>query len=1075
MSEKDFYKKIHPDLFSDSKVVKKGKLSKDFFSYFLESLTSQSKEKEFEDFCRKIIEKTICPNLLPQTGPTGGGDSKVDSETFPVSESLAENWLYGYGDSAHKERWAFAISAKKDWKPKIKSDVKKIIKTNEDHGRKYTKIFFITNQFVSDKKRADTEDDLRKEYQLDIRILDRTWLLDNTFYNDNQKLAIKAFNMSDSLDDVVEEGVRDANRKKRLKEIDEELKNIESLNPARIIKLSEESVEILRELEVDKSIAVNVLERNIRFSQKYGGIDNYANALYEYCWTILWWYEDRDKHYEMYKELENVYKENSDNYQILKKLSTLWITIFSNHKAGKRVIDDMDLHTQLLVDSFEIFIQDNENPNRARLAKYEYQMMRMQTPELWSNVVESYIEVLQDMNFNNNIDLFQLKRVLELPILKNCPKYDELFETLINLLGEESKNVASSQLLINRGDDYMERDIYVSIKLYSRALTKLYHETSKVDLIQTFLKLGVAFEEIGLLWSARSYYIRAFMDSFNLYFDNGSAIPSLFLSMRSLKYLELRLGRINYSLQFNELELNVRGFYPYKMNDEKEWEKYTHYDGLLAIAILNVSLCDIGQYESLPDYLDISGLEMSTAALKYKLGYYDEDFVEALGSKHAIDELMLNLFKQPASIEFQNRLDTKISEEKVKLKTKILGCNVIINAKRKVLIQELSATVLAMLENIFATSTVDGMFPMLSEFTINIHERKGDHFDIAIEQEDNKLDLVVYNIVELTEYRNRSTVSEKLNSVVSMFIAQMVSVASNLEKLRKSVEEENAMFRSLNCSSTLDTFIANDQDFTSLDEKTKKLGVYKNIRIEDIFKDEELKVDRNIDNNNSVEKIHFGEPPEMIDFSKVHHDKIKVSNIIYPPLWDNAKWKGLFVLSDQNFQYPPFIGLVFENRKGIDIFNKWKAEFKVDKIVIGIITGIDKNNPNWYRVIIGEDVHSSFASDKTISVVNQMCRLHTMEAKNDENIKLLKKAIRKQKKFNLIPILIEDLECGRLRRELSLNKKCENIIIKDVSEIEEKDIFLINGLTPFDKPVNKTGKELFAEKIINEKQRYKHS
>lgn len=190
MSEKEFYKKIHPNQFSDSKTTKKGKLSVDYFSYYLESLTSQSKEKEFEDYCRKIIGVTICPNLLPQTGPTGGGDSKVDSETFPVSETLAEYWLNGFGDLAHTERWAFAISAKKEWKPKFKSDVQKIVGTNHEYGRGYTKIFFITNQFVSDKKRAAAEDELRNEYEIDVRILDRTWLLENTFKSDNQILAI---------------------------------------------------------------------------------------------------------------------------------------------------------------------------------------------------------------------------------------------------------------------------------------------------------------------------------------------------------------------------------------------------------------------------------------------------------------------------------------------------------------------------------------------------------------------------------------------------------------------------------------------------------------------------------------------------------------------------------------------------------------------------------------------------------------------------------------------------------------------------------------------------------------------
>ena len=54
-------------------------------------------DKPFEEFYRHIAEVEICPNLLPQTGPTGGGDSKVDSETYPVSENLSAYWYFGNG------------------------------------------------------------------------------------------------------------------------------------------------------------------------------------------------------------------------------------------------------------------------------------------------------------------------------------------------------------------------------------------------------------------------------------------------------------------------------------------------------------------------------------------------------------------------------------------------------------------------------------------------------------------------------------------------------------------------------------------------------------------------------------------------------------------------------------------------------------------------------------------------------------------------------------------------------------------------------------------------------------------
>ena len=101
-------------------------------------------DTEFELFALALAKKTICPNLRPQTGPTGGGDAKVDSETFPVAEQLALAWIVGNGSDAANERWAFAFSAKKVWGAKVDSDIKKLAETN----RGYKKAFFVSNQFM---------------------------------------------------------------------------------------------------------------------------------------------------------------------------------------------------------------------------------------------------------------------------------------------------------------------------------------------------------------------------------------------------------------------------------------------------------------------------------------------------------------------------------------------------------------------------------------------------------------------------------------------------------------------------------------------------------------------------------------------------------------------------------------------------------------------------------------------------------------------------------------------------------------------------------------------------------------
>ena len=623
--------------------------------------------------------------------------------------------------------------------------------------------------------------------------------------------------MSEDLYDTIDEGSKDKERKKALADIDQEFQKPEEIKPAKIVKLSTEYIEILRELEVDKFTMVNGLDRNLRLAKKYGSIKDYANAIYDYCWTIIWWYEDRDRYYEMYLELEKLYKEHSENYSILKKLSTLWITLNSNHNKGKKIINEMEDHTQFLVDSFQRFIQDTENPKRGKLAKFDYQMMRLQYPEKWDDIAQTYIEILSDFNFNNDIDLYQLKSVMELNILKECPQYDELLELLIDLLEKQSKNNESSQLLLKRGDDYFNSDVYKSIKFYSRALTKLFHKNSKIDLIQTYIRLGRAFEEIDLLWSARSYYIRAFMVSMGLYFFEGNVIPGLFLSARSLKYLELRLGRIEPSLKYNELEFIGLGLYPYDTDEKTEMESYTHYDSLLAIALLNLTNRCIEQYISFPDFLKKQGLEISSAALKYNLGYYDDDFVEAVGTKDSVDEYMEQLLEQPASKYFQDKFSEESSSQKVELKTKVMGCNICVNYENHSYLREFGSTILALFENIFATSIYNQMFPLLPEFIVNIEEKYGQEFGIEIKQNDNVIDVYISNVSEIGEYSKRDFVLEKLTIIVSIFITQMIPYESEFKKFQKFVEDEEIMFRTLYCACTLDTFVAFDEDYYLLD------------------------------------------------------------------------------------------------------------------------------------------------------------------------------------------------------------------------------------------------------------------
>ena len=154
-------------------------------------MTSRNQETEFAYFARRLAQKEICPNLRPQTGPIGGGNSKVDSETIPVSSDVADVWVGGQSGGSESEV-GFRLGAKEDWKTKVAQDVEKIASIN----RGYTPIYFITNQFARDKSRADSEDTLTQKFSIQVVILDRTWITKVVLEKGREELAIEALHIN---------------------------------------------------------------------------------------------------------------------------------------------------------------------------------------------------------------------------------------------------------------------------------------------------------------------------------------------------------------------------------------------------------------------------------------------------------------------------------------------------------------------------------------------------------------------------------------------------------------------------------------------------------------------------------------------------------------------------------------------------------------------------------------------------------------------------------------------------------------------------------------------------------------
>ena len=347
------------------------------YSDHLDTLTSRKQEYQFEHFCRKLAEKEICPNLRIQTGPTGGGDSKVDDETYPVAEEIAERWWIG-SPSAGAERWAFAFSAKKRWKPKVKTDVKNILSTERD----YKRIYFFTNQFVRDKDRSTYEDTLLRDMGIPVHIMDRSWVVEKAYEAAPQHL--ETYLAALGIEDVPQErksrtGPRDTARLEELEQLDQQVADPSRYQGARyqLVEDCLRSAILARSLERPRS---EVESRFVQASRLAVCLDHNQQRLriaYNRAWTAYWWYEDYAEFSEFYEDVEQHAKDSvlaSD----VDLLLNLWMLLLTSMAAGQIEIQDakIEVRSQRLATMLEAMATDSARPNNALQARTSLILMR---------------------------------------------------------------------------------------------------------------------------------------------------------------------------------------------------------------------------------------------------------------------------------------------------------------------------------------------------------------------------------------------------------------------------------------------------------------------------------------------------------------------------------------------------------------------------------------------------------------------------------------------------------------------------------------------------------------------------
>lgn len=1006
-SSKEFLKRRRPEKFSDSTIRETGSLDRVVLEHFLSTLNTRNQELQFEDFAKKICEKIICPNLLEQTGPVAGGDGKTDTQTFPVSEQNKLLWFEGVNEASNKERWAFAVSTRKDWKKKCHEDVLKIKETE----RGYTKVFCVTNQSAKSNIRSEVEDTLKTKTGIEVRILDINWLLDQIYKNHYEQLVIDSLSVPTQYKREVIFGENDYKKHKKYEELTEYIR--EKINPAEIsyeqVDIFLEIAELSAELEKPLIETQGLFERAIKISKKFGTNQQLLDAYYQYAWKSHFWMED----FNLFEEnIQLAYESiasstNSSKWEKVLNLVTVHKSYIRLNNATS-TIDIENIERNMLAKLDEIADDDSRPSNAltARTHKAIYKLTTFSDVEDASVVFEELHEIFKNSGnligypFEKN---FQLLNELD-DIFFDVDAYENLLDYMTEQSAVRGGEVKGALLNLRRGIKRIQNGHpYQAIKYLGKSFIPLYKEESRDKFILALKAIAYAYESIGLLWSSRSCLLL----SASLITDNFWKYDEISLKQAEIYYslclTEIKLGKLAHALLWYELFLIINENISDSSFGDKENQQVDFYISQL---ILNTDLKGINRQSNIPDELDRLGLFVSSGCLKYALGYI-EDFereYEVTADKDHNDFLQ-KIRDFDAGF---NSKGIKDNHEKRGVHTSfIFGCTIEINFPNRSPFIEFSTNVLSLLEGAFATCTIDNIH--LKEAFLIIEVIADDDDDLSLSHEINsnsgKLNLTINCAgFDASDFRieAQQKITNEFNRLVFDLLPELFFI-KNTEYIEKMIFEDAAFDRAISfgaCIKSIENVLGNDIDqqikkiySTSVEKKTYPL-------LRDKSWDSEFPKVLEIEDIKAPTPGKGRMPEEELNSENITHKDYSIQSLIKPRLWDRTRWQGVGFAQFKSCN--PGLYLLFKHPDiGEDIFKDLISSVGlVDskaRLRVCIVKGISVKNPTHYRVLISENMMTTPLTKR----MTMISRINTMTPDSNVNLERFLAAYQACGKFYL--------------------------------------------------------------------------
>lgn len=509
----EYMRSNRPYLFSDTVEVVESVLERSHLEYHLDTLTSRKQEFIFEEFCRQLAEVELCPNLKPQTGPLGGGDSKTDSSTYPVAEVLVERCYWGTPKPPTSEAWAFAFSCAKQWRPKARADVAKIAKLQQ----RFSTVYVISNQFIKDKSRSGLERELSAEFGFAVHILDRTWILNVIFSHRREDLAIDALNIEVSRQPQKQAGPQDSDRRAQLDSLLLKLRApLEHFgNDYSIAAAYLRAAKLARALELPRHEMAGLFLQARQIAVRNGHLPQIVRCAYEHAWADNWWHDDASTAIAVYSEIEPLLssiRDASDVEMFANLQSLMWQAVYREEASATDLKLVEREHT--LRGHLELLVHDTMRPNNSLYAETMVAFLDLSpwNPETREAGLGHLRECFEK---SRGLTTYPLKRFTDTVVgisdaLEAIPGYDQLFETMRNVLSERDGEIADAPLILQRGEQHLRADRAVeALKVLETARVKAAKEEILELSVRAANLAAAAYLKLGLVWAARIQAIAA--------------------------------------------------------------------------------------------------------------------------------------------------------------------------------------------------------------------------------------------------------------------------------------------------------------------------------------------------------------------------------------------------------------------------------------------------------------------------------------------------------------------------------------------------------------------------------------